>query len=85
MNVDTIFFEFGNCRKFKKMSQISIFYIINEIFDAETIRRRKVFKGGNYTGKYDSYNCQPSQKPENSPTFLDTFMLPDSSRRLNHQ
>ena len=30
-------------------------------------------------------NCQPSQKPENSPTFLDTFMLPDSSRRLNHQ
>ena len=26
-------------------------------------------------------NCQPSQKPEHSPTFLDTFMLPDIARQ----
>ena len=45
-------FEFGNCRKFKWLPQISIFYLINCIFTVETIQGRKLFKCGNYSRKY---------------------------------
>ena len=34
--------EIGNCRKFKKLTQISIIYLINWIFAAETIHERKL-------------------------------------------
>ena len=41
--------EFGNCSKSELLPQ---FYLINWIFDAETIQVRKLFKGGNYSRKY---------------------------------
>ena len=34
------------------MLRISLFYLINWIFAAETIQGRKLFKGGNYLRKY---------------------------------
>ena len=36
-------------------SNISIFDLVNQIFAAETIQGRKLFKGGNYMRKYSSH------------------------------
>ena len=46
------FFEFENCRKFKLLPKFLIFYLIKGFFAAKTIQRKKLIKGGNYTGKY---------------------------------
>ena len=48
VSAELIFFELGNCRKFKYLPQISIFYLINWIFAAKNIQGRKLFKGRNY-------------------------------------
>ena len=43
-------------RKFSYSFQImTIFYLINWIVAAETIKRGKLFKGGNYSRKYGTY------------------------------
>ena len=40
---ETILFESVNCRKFDWLPQISIFYLINWLFAAETIQGQKLF------------------------------------------
>ena len=49
-------YSFLNLLIVENLSQISIFYLINWFFAAETIQGRKLFKGGNYMRKYGICN-----------------------------